>query len=292
MSTLNYTLSNNGIKVKDAICTTNSSSIINRELIVPVVEDDELVTVVKYEIQQYLPINLNDYILQVSVLGEVEQDNGKKLSVRAISYPERVASGYYKLLNNLGFKPYALDVNFNALNKLINIVDKNKLSPYTQNGSLVFIDMGLRSIDINIYSQSGVLDFTRIIRSGSADIDDVLIQKKHITRKSLEQEKKERINLDSPENDDFNDCVKDVVDEWIEKIEKVIQFYKNKSFENEISNVLLYGGASNLNGLSKYMANKLGIKTSKINSLPNIVIKPKDVDVTKYINAIGSIIRL
>lgn len=292
MAALNYTIMDNGIRVKDVICTTNSSSIINRELVIPKVEEDELATVVKYEIQQYLPINLNDYILQTSVLEEIEENNQKKLSVRAISYPERTANAYYELVNGLGLRPYALDVNYNSLNKLINNIGINQIFPYSENGSLAFIDMGVKSIDINIYNRKGILDFTRIIRAGGADIDDALIQRKHSTRKTLEQDKKEKIHLNFIETDKFNDCVKDVADEWIEKIEKVIQFYKNKSFENEISNIILYGGSSNLNGLSQYMADKLGIKTMKISTLPNVTVKPKDIDIVKYINVIGSIIRL
>lgn len=74
---LGQVLKENGIKAKYGICTTNSTLIINREILVPKVEEEEMDTVVRYEIQQYLPINLEDYILQVQVLSEEEINESK-----------------------------------------------------------------------------------------------------------------------------------------------------------------------------------------------------------------------
>ncbi|HCW53496.1 MAG TPA: pilus assembly protein PilM, partial [Clostridium sp.] len=95
----------NSIKADYGICTNNSSSIINREITIPKVENDEIETVVRFEIQQYLPINLDDYVIQTSILEETE-DN--KLDVRVIAYPEKMARSYYDILKELNLKPYAL----------------------------------------------------------------------------------------------------------------------------------------------------------------------------------------
>ena len=108
-------------------------------------------TVVRYEIQQYLPINLEDYILQVTILGEEVVDETKKLNVRVIAYPEKIARGYYNLLLKLNLKPYALDVNYNAVNKFINFTGINNEFEYKSKDSVAFIDMGASFIDVNIY---------------------------------------------------------------------------------------------------------------------------------------------
>lgn len=60
---IQFALKENRIKIKDVICTTNSSLVINREIVIPKVEEEEMKTVIRYEIKQYLPINLNDYII-------------------------------------------------------------------------------------------------------------------------------------------------------------------------------------------------------------------------------------
>ena len=102
------------IKAKDGICTTNPTTIISREIDIPKVDEDEIETVVRYEIQQYLPINLDDCILQTTILNEFEDkfEEKTKLNVRVIAYPKKIALEYYKLLEDLKLRPYVLDVNF------------------------------------------------------------------------------------------------------------------------------------------------------------------------------------
>ena len=51
-------LDSNNIKNDNVIFTTNSTSVINRTIIIPKVNEDEIESVIKYEVQQYLPINL------------------------------------------------------------------------------------------------------------------------------------------------------------------------------------------------------------------------------------------
>lgn len=50
------------IKVKRAICTIESSSIITREIILPHAKPKELKNLVQFEIQQYLPIMMEEYL--------------------------------------------------------------------------------------------------------------------------------------------------------------------------------------------------------------------------------------
>ena len=100
-------LKSNNIKAKHGTCTTNSTLIINREILIPKVEEEEMDTVVRYEIQQYLPINLDDYVIQVTVLNEEKDMNGSdKLNVRVIAFPDKIAKGYYNLLKKLELEPY------------------------------------------------------------------------------------------------------------------------------------------------------------------------------------------
>jgi len=289
---LGQVLKENGIKAKYGICTTNSTLIINREILIPRVEDEEMDTVVRYEIQQYLPINLEDYILQVQVLSEEEINESKKLNVRVIAYPDKIARGYYDLLIKLDLKPYALDVNYNAINKFINCVDKNNEYEYNPEDSVAFIDMGASFIDVNIY-KNGNLDFTRMIKAGGNDIDELLIEQNLIKPEEVEGFKIRNIDLEEP-FEPINIHVREITDDWIEKIEKIIQFYKNKNMGEEVSSIVIFGGSSKLKGMDNYMTEKLGIKTIRRKGLSKIAFKSSDDGkrIDDFINVIGSVIRL
>jgi type IV pilus assembly protein PilM len=286
---LSDVLKENGIKAKYGICTTNSSLIINREILIPKVEEEEMETVVRYEIQQYLPINLEDYILQGTIINEQEVDGIIKLNIRVIAYPEKIARGYYNLILKLQLKPYALDVNYNAINKLINLSEiKNEF--INPKETFVFIDFGASSIDVNIYNK-GQLDFTRIIKDCGNEIDEMLMERNGIKVDEIKKFKEKNIDLN--ENiDPVNVLTREIVDEWIEKIEKIIQFYKNRNMGNELNHIFVFGGSSKLNGLEEYMTQKLGIQTKK-KGLYKIVFKSNDdgEPIDDFINVIGSVIR-
>ncbi|WP_459478634.1 type IV pilus assembly protein PilM [Clostridium saccharoperbutylacetonicum] len=287
---LSQVLKENGIKTKDAICTTNSSLIINREIMIPKVEKEEMETVVRYEIQQYLPINLEDYILQGTILEESEVDGVKKLNVRVIAYPEKVARGYYNLLLKLELKPYALDVNYNAVNKLINLIGITKEYENNTNEAVAFIDLGASTIDVNIY-KNNQLDFTRIIKDCGKEIDEMLRESNGLQSNEVEKFKNSNIDL-SEEFEPINIRTRAIVDEWIEKIEKIIQFYKNRNKGNEINNIIIFGGSSKIKGMEKYMTDRLGIMT-EIKGISKTAFKSNDdgKPIDDYINAIGSVIR-
>ncbi len=284
------------IGAKDAICTTNPSSLISREIAVPKVEEEELETVVRFEIQQYLPINLDDCILQTTILGEFtdELDGKEKYNVRVIVYQKRVALEYYKLLEELRLRPYTLDVNFNSMNKLMNYEGINK--EFDNNSSIALIDMGARFIDINIY-KGELLDFTRRVKFGGNDIDEILMQEARIEENEAVNIKHNKIDL----NDEKlitkfeNKVIQNAVDELIDKIEMILQFYKNKSVDNNIKKIYIFGGTSKIKGIEKYMSDKLNVQVMRITTLSKVSLKKNLVmenSIGDYLNAIGSIIRL
>jgi type IV pilus assembly protein PilM len=286
-------LKKNNVKIKEGTCTTNSSSIISREILIPIdVEVDEMDTVIEYEIEQYLPIKLDDYIVDYTIVDKVADTEGQKRKVNVVSFPKVIAKGYYELLNSLELTPYVLDVNFNALSKI------TSYSQITMGGTVAFVDMGATSINVTIFS-GGKLDFTRIIKYGGDNIDYALSTKLDMSTKSTESEKIEKASLLRINEDDIlNVTIEESILEILGELERILQFYNNQSSGSSIESLVIYGGTSNIEGIDQYIENKLNIPTKKISRLKNIEFtstsrrQNNDENVGKYLNALGSIIRL
>lgn len=294
INTLEFLIKENNIKAKDLIFTTNSSSIINRDILIPMVQEEEMETVIRYEIQQYLPINLDDYIIQYIVLDEIVDDAGAKLKVNVTSFPEKMAASYYNIVNALELNPYALDVSYNSINKLANYAQFTKNNGKILGGTVAFVDMGATSINIAIY-RNGKLDFTRMIKSGGDNIDYALSQSLNMSIKSTESLKKKDADLlNYDEKDTLNITLRSSVDEILEELERIIKFYGNKS-NSTIEKIYIYGGLSNLKNIDIYMENRLNISVNKIKDIPNVDFTNKeyvDENLGEYLNAISAIIRL
>lgn len=276
---LRNTIIDNDIKAKDVIITTNSSAIINRDILIPVVREEELDTVIKYEVQQYLPINLDDYVVQFLVLDKVKESNGEKLKVNVTAFPQRIALSYYNLINSLELNPYALDVNYNSITKFSNYIENIKSN--LEKSTAAFVDMGATTINVSILN-NGKLDFTRLIKIGGDNIDYALSQNSSMSIKATEDIKKEDLN---------NSFIREILDELIIELERIFQFYKNKS-QNNIEKIYIYGGVSYIDGLDKYLEERLSMEVNKLIDFKNIKIKQDNENISIYLNAIGSIIRL
>ena len=290
-NTLKSFLKENSINVKYGTCTTNSSLIINRELVIPKVEEDELETVVRYEIQQYLPINLDDYILQVKVINEIFSDEGIKLNIMAIAYPNKLAIKYYNLLKEIDLKPYVLDLNYNSVNKFINYMKIKKIN-YEKENVICMIDFGYTSITVNIYKNNQI-DFTRMIKSGVKDMEILLADNNdfHINIKKIKIENDKFICLGIDEY--LVNEFKETIDEWLEKVEKIINYYNNKNLNNKVECIYIFGGATSINGFEKYFTSKLGIDSKKVHNINKSTFNLEDdgKHIDEYINAIGALIR-
>lgn len=291
VNTLQVAINQLGIKSKDAVVTSNSSSIIDREIIIPAVDESEMESVIKYEIQQYLPINLDEYIVEYVVIDKLVDSEGPKLKVNVISYPKDIVNGYYKLIKSLGLNPYVLDVTYNSLKKIVNHTGMIKNGGQT--GTVAFVDMGATSINVTIFKR-GQLDFTRIIKSGGETIDQALSSRLDMSIKSTESMKMDKGNLlDIQDDDEVNVIIKETVDEMIGELEQILQFSSNKNGEN-VDEVVIYGGASKLRGLDVYMQRKLLKSIKRVFTLERIDIStsamPKE-PIGEYLNAIGAVIR-
>ena len=278
VTALSKALSDHGVKAKDAIGCLN-------------VAPDEMETVVRYEIQQFLPINLSDYLIQYVILGEVEVMGEKRLKLNVITFPEKMARSYYDLLKELGFKPYALDVSYNAISKLATYSDLLE-QVTTAEGTVAFVDMGAQSIDLNIFTDENI-QFTRLIKSGGAIIDEKLNQLPDMSIKSAVSLKQEADLREIGSSNLVQRAIILSIDEMLYELERVLQFYRNKAVGNTIDHVYLLGGLSHLKGLENYMENRLNTPVSKLKDISltdvNQALTP-DV-LGDYANALGAMIR-
>lgn len=295
------TLGMNSIKTKEVNCTTNSTSIINREIVIPKAEDGELDTIVKFEIQQYLPIIMDDYIIQHKVLETIQDESQDKaldkLTVLVVVYPKHVAEGYLDVLKDAGLKPNALDVNFNSINKLFTDGVEINEEKYSSNNTIAVIDMGAENLSVNIYS-NGQMDFSRMTTSGGSTIDRNIAREYDINLDEAQKRKKQYCDLMDENNfeklEELNSIIKEDVNSWIEEINRILQFYKNKKVGNIVDKIYIHGGSSRLKGIEEYMSRALNIPVIKIKTMNNIVLS-KSIDKESLdlcLNAIGALIRL
>ncbi|WP_461206966.1 type IV pilus assembly protein PilM [Clostridium sp. DL1XJH146] len=285
---------------RKVICTTKSTTVISRILNVPMAKEKELENILSFEIQEQLPINLAEYILDYKILGEIKQAEETYYKVNVILYPKKLAEGYWELFKQLKLKPIALDLNYNCIEKLFNSRHiKFKDEIYGQEDAFAVVDLGYSNIEINIIQNKKVV-FSRIIQNGGQSIDEAILGQIFVEDDKIEDVKVNFIDLmkengeASTKKEMVNNLAKSVVDTWIRDIDRVLDYYRNENRDKMLSRVYLHGGCSNINGLEEYMEVLMNLPIKKVHEIRNI--KSYDIRFNKnserYLNTIGATIRL
>ena len=286
-------LSENKIRIKNAIFTIQSTTIIRRELEVPYVKPQEMESMIRYEIEQYLPIDLNEYIIEHKVLEE-KQDSKTKILIAAL--PRAMADDYLSTLKAMHLEPKSLDISSNAISKLFGLKQQINQTDYKLDNTVALIDMGSSSTNICILSK-GLFQFSRLIPTGGSELTTAIAAAFNITFQEAEKKKLLQADLRSieayREDETVNEVIRNIVSRWIEEIQRVFQFYKTRNANNNIDEIFLYGGTSNLRGIAEYIENVTNMPTKQIQTLSSVILNKHitDVNLEYYLNAIGAIIR-
>ena len=284
------------IKCRNIIITTKSTSVITRDIDIPIAKKEDMDAIIKFQMERYLPIVFDDYILQYTVLEEFEDDGIKQVKVTVVVYPKIMAEGYYNLIKELKGNAVALDISSNSINKLfiedIKVNDEN----YSLEDTVAVIDLGYDFTNVNIISDGNV-QFTRIINYGGAFIDIDIAKELSISEAAAEDQKLKGCNLERESLSDMqgsivNDIAKAQVRNWIQEIEKLLNYYKSKEQGNKIDKIYIYGGSSSLKGIETFIKDAMNLPVTQIQSLSNVNCSKIDVKLSIYLNAIGAIIRL
>ena len=139
------------ISCKNISFAIQNENIINRNIkILNTTIDKDIIGLIKYELSNYMPININDYTLKYRVIDKKE----KYLDVQVILMPKLIIKNYKDLASLLKLKPKNLSVNFDILNNLM----ANETIKLEGKKSLI-LDIG------NIYTNVNFIEYNFIKNS-------------------------------------------------------------------------------------------------------------------------------
>lgn len=292
------------MKPSYVVCSVENNEIITREISLPTAGEDQMSKMLEFEVQQYMPIEMNDYIVQSKIIENFEEDNVKKTRLLAAAMPKEMARSYFDLLHAVDLNAHVLDLQSNAVDKLLQ-------GGFLINGdadisakSVAVIDFGYSHINVVIFDK-GQYKFSRLITQGSEAVDHSLISFLDYTKREAEEKKISLVDISeiySPEEAQLmmldeetlrvRNIVKNVVDSWINEIERVFKFHTTRSTGNVIDKIYIYGGASQMEGLDKYLQDTFTIPTTRIRQITNVTVQNStSKHMTPFVNALGAMIR-
>lgn len=286
-------------------CTMEDSEIITREIILPTVQDATMENMLQFEVQQYMPVDLDNYIIQSKVLDSFDDNGVDKTRFLTTAVPKDLIQGYFDLMQKINLKAAVLDIQSNSAGKLLlweYAAAEN--SAMQDNDSIAVVDFGYNHINV-ILIKDGKYQFNRYITQGAESIDRSFMNVLGYSEEEIEQKKHNGIDLSTslsmPDDPHGNvdgavlrdaDIIKNVIDNWVDELERVFKYYASRSKEKTVQKILIHGGVTQIAGFGDYLSKVLGIPVERVQTLRCVKLQDSSIqDITPYLNAIGAFIR-
>lgn len=158
-----------GIKTDRGVFCVNSDRIISREITIPNVKRDKILTMINTNAQDYFPVDISDYKLDYSVQEQVEENGTKMLRILASAVPKPLITSYYELAKMMEIGVEAVDISGNSVLQAVGVNPKMISQDGDQEGSTYMV--------ANLYSGGTQLTFikdgtVRLQRTISVGLDN------------------------------------------------------------------------------------------------------------------------
>jgi type IV pilus assembly protein PilM len=254
------------IKQKEVNIALPEAQIFTKIIEMPALSEKELSAALRYEMEQYIPLPLD----QVKTDWQIIEDNqaqDKTTRVLLVAAPNALIKKYEQAMDMAGFIPSTIETEMLSVHR--------SLFPLINNSnSNMIVHMGATVTNIAIV-QNGEINMVFTIDKGGTAITRAISLDLGIDLAQAEGYKKAYgLNKDAFEGK-IGKSLFPILESILSDIRKAVLLYKEKNPDNQITQIILSGGAAQLPGVDIYFTNQLNIQvvlgnTFKIYSIQNV----------------------
>ena len=274
-----------GISSRNVVTSLSGDSVIVRYVKLPYMSAEELRGAIGSEAEQYIPLNIDQVVLDFQILGEVQEEGQKKLDVLLVAAKNDAVDQHFAFLKSAGLSPQIVDVDAFALE---NAYEMSRLEGNDETAALLNIGATLTTINI---VEGPNTRFTRDIPVAGNDFTRE-IQKEFNLRFGEAEELKKAQGVISMDEDDIglssmadkddrvlrmSDAMTPVLNKLLGEIRRSFDYYETQARKKTVERIVLSGGTARLKNLNRFLANKLGIPVEHLVPFRNLEIS-KGVD--------------
>lgn len=255
-----------GIKTKNVAIGLPSQKTFTTVVDVPLMPEAELRSTIKYQIDQYIPMAVDDAKVDWSALGQSLHDP-KQQEVLLASTANSYVEAQLEMVEALGFNVIAAEPDPLAMIRAL-------LPPNTQDARMI-IDMGELSTDIVIT----YADTPRLVRTLPTGIQSFV--KAAVQNLNVQEDQARQFILkfglapDRLEGQVFR-AIEATLENFTSELNKSIKFFQTRYPNVSIGGILLSGFATTIPRFDEYTGAKTGFKATSGNAWQKVKVSQAD----------------
>ena len=283
-------LKDSGIRDRKAIIAITGQKVIIREIVLPIMEDKELMAGVMWEAPKYVPYDLDESIIDAEKVDEfVEKDGNKMMRVLLVAAPKTIIQPYMEVLKKARIIPKIVDVvssaNIRAFENHLSVKKEEKEEEQEDKIIDIIISIGASSTILSLVEE-GNLKFTRNILVGGNDITKAIAKSLNISFDEAEKLKREAKIVLGPEakeekKNESEKIIVKILNQITKEVRKSLSYYKTQSQKVKYNKMILSGGCANIDNIKDLLSEQFEIPVIIGNPFEDLKVDERAFDIKR-----------
>jgi type IV pilus assembly protein PilM len=241
----------------------SGKQVIVRQLRLPQMPLDELEQAVRFEVEKYITMPIEQLFLDFTVLEEVNIDGVPSYNLLVAAAPQKMIYQLCETVQSAGLTPMAIDVEPLALYRVWRQYYHDQ-----QITNQAIINIGHTNSHMVAFKDNAI-KFTRIIPTAGSQLTEAIIlvaekevaaaeETKHSHKVIQLSRYRDEVETANHEESMVNQAISEVVSGLTSEIQRSIDFYQMQA-KVRLERLIITGGTVNLEGLDAYMESELGL---------------------------------
>jgi type IV pilus assembly protein PilM len=240
---------------KEVIMGVANQRVVVREVSLPWLAETEMRESLPFQVQEYVPLPLDDAVLDYCVLEEFEREGRRMVRLLVVAAQKIMIQQAVQTVEAAGLRPKAMDLVPFAIVRSAGSVEGMGLDGDA--GEEALVDVGADVTSICVHAM-GVPRFVRILPSAGHDVTGVVARSLGVDEEQAEALKRNEAPQAEPGRaEQVAEAARSIASSFADEVRSSLDFYVTQTPGARIARVLLTGGGSKLAGLNQLLADRL-----------------------------------
>ena len=236
-----------GFRGRQVTMGVGNQRVVVREVALPWLPEKELNDSLAFQVQEFIPISVEEAVLDYVTLGEFEHEGRKMVRLLLVAAHRAMVGTVVEAAEIAKLQPIGLDLIPFALVRAIGTMDESIETDYE--GEEALVDIGSHVTNICVHER-GVTRFVRILPSGGRDVTVAIARALNLDDDDAERLKRgEDLEAGTPTVADARGVAMTRAAGFVDEIRSSLQFYTAQTPGTRIGRIVVSGGGSKLDGL-------------------------------------------
>jgi type IV pilus assembly protein PilM len=246
-------------KVKQAYLGVGNQRVIVREIALPWLPEKELRSSLAFQVQEFIPMSVDDAVLDYDPVGELEQEGRRLLRILLVAAQRGMVSALVACATAAKLEPVGVDLTPFALVRAVGMFEGLDLDVQ---GDEAVVDVGAHVTNICVHDR-GLTRFVRILPSGGRDVTLAVARGLGIEDDAAERLKRGEAVEGGPSLEDAQRVALQRAGAFVDEIRSSLEFYTAQVPGAKIGRVVVTGGGSKLRGFLDLLQERIPVKVER-----------------------------